>query len=172
MLLIHDLGKTFFCPLKSNRLVDDSGGIRPYNNVSELKWSEHELEHGKLVKVKGFPGSFKLMLFRIMVSTNRTEYIVTNNLTQNSLADAQQASATRWKIEQLHREEKQLTGIEKCQARINRSQRNHICLAMLAWSVHTQAAHAAGKTIYQQKLSPLQRFVVNQWRNPATTFVL
>ena len=94
---------------------------------------------------------------------------MTNDLTQNSLADAQEASATRWKIEQLHREEKQLTGIEKCQARINRSQRNHICLATLAWIVLTQAV---GKTIYQQKLEPLQRFVADQWRNPATTFVL
>jgi len=172
MLMIHDLKKTFFCPLKSNRLVDDSGGNRPYSNVSELQWSEQELTHGKLVKVKGFPGSFKLKLFRVQVSNNRTEYIVTNDLTQNSLADAQQASATRWKIEQLHREEKQLTGIERCQARINRSQRNHICLATLVWIVLTQAAHKAGKTIYQQKLEPLQQFVADQWRNPATTFVL
>ncbi|PIT98203.1 MAG: hypothetical protein COT71_01895 [Candidatus Andersenbacteria bacterium CG10_big_fil_rev_8_21_14_0_10_54_11] len=171
MLMIHDLGKTFFCPLKSNRLVDDSG-TRPYTNVSELQWSDHELTHGKLVKVKGFPDAFTLKLFRVQVSTNRTEYIVTNDLAQDSLADAQQASATRWKIEQLHREEKQLTGCEKCQARINRSQRNHICLATLAWIVLTQAAHKAGKTIYQQKLEPLQQFVADQWRNPATTFAL
>lgn len=172
MLMIHDLKKIFFCPLKSNRLVDDSGDTRPYTNVSELIWSEHELKHGKLIKVKGFPGSFKLKLFRVRISTDRTEYLVTNDLTQNSLADAQQASATRWKIEQLHREEKQLTGIERCQVRINRSQRNHICLATLAWIVLTQTAHSAGKTIYQQKLEPLQEFVANQWRNPATTFVL
>lgn len=65
-----------------------------------------------------------------------------------------------------------VTGIEKCQARINRSQRNHICLVTLAWIVLTQAAQGAGKTIYQQKLEPLQQFVADQWRNPTTTFVL
>ena len=172
MLMIHDLKKTFFCPIKSNRLVDDSGNTKPYTNVSALAWSDRELRQGKLVKVKGFPGSFKLKLFRVQVSTNRTEYIVTNDLTQNSLADAQQASATRWKIEQLHREEKQLTGIEKCQARINRSQRNHICLATLTWIVLKQAAKHTGRTVYQQKLEPLQEFVAHQWRNPATTFSL
>jgi len=28
MLLVEEVGKTFYCPLKSNRQVDDSGGQR------------------------------------------------------------------------------------------------------------------------------------------------
>ena len=37
-------GKTFYCPLKSNRLVDDSGGQQPYQPVGCLGWSAEEVE--------------------------------------------------------------------------------------------------------------------------------
>ncbi len=170
---INDLGKIFYCPLKANRLVDDSGGLAAYRQVKDLAWSADNVVFGKRIKIHKFPKHFKVQLFRVPVNTNRTEYIVTNaEITHNSTDDAQEASRRRWKIEQLHREEKQLTGLEKCQARINRSQRNHICLATLAWIVLKEAAEQTGKTIYQQKLEPLQEFVAHQWRNPATTFVL
>ncbi|GEO04549.1 hypothetical protein AAE02nite_22130 [Adhaeribacter aerolatus] len=33
-------GKTFCCPIKSNRKVDDSSGKEPYKPVDELQWSE------------------------------------------------------------------------------------------------------------------------------------
>ena len=55
MLLIDKMQKTFYCPLKSNRQVDDSGGERPYRRVDTLDWSEQELKRGKLTKIKGFP---------------------------------------------------------------------------------------------------------------------
>jgi hypothetical protein len=55
--------KRYYCPLKSNRQVDDSGGERPYRRVDELDWGEEELERGKLIKVKGFPKDHKVRLF-------------------------------------------------------------------------------------------------------------
>ena len=55
MLLIHQMGKLFYCPIKSNRQVDDSGGEKPYQRVDTLEWSEDEWNHGKLIKIKGFP---------------------------------------------------------------------------------------------------------------------
>lgn len=172
MLRIDSLQKIFYCPLKPNRLVDDTGGAAAYRSVTDLTWSEAELTQGKIIKVKKFPGTFKHRLFRVMVSTDRTDYVVSNDVTHASGEDAQKASVARWKIEQLHREEKQLTGIERCQTRLARSQRNHICLATLAWHVLREAAATAGKTIYQQKQDPLKAFVAAQWRNPATTFRL
>jgi len=39
----------------------------------------------------------------------------------------------RWCIEQLHRELKQLTGIERCQCRKQRAQRNHFAYCYHAW---------------------------------------
>ena len=172
MRQIDELGKLFYCPLKNNRLVDDSGGTVPYQAVSTLTWTDDAQAQGKLVKVKGFPGAFKMKLFRVAVATDRTDYVVTNDLTQASTEDAQDESRRRWKVEQFHREEKQLTGIEQSQTRLDRSQRNHICLAMLAWHVLKAAASAAGKTIYAQKRDPLQAFVATQWSHPTTVFAM
>jgi hypothetical protein len=172
MRRIDALGKIFYCPLKVNRLVNDSGVVGAYHPVSELSWSETDRTHGKLVKVKKFPGNFKLKLFRITVAPNRTDYVVTNDLAQDSADDTRNESAMRWTIEQLHREEKQLTGIESCQARLNRSQRNHICIATLAWLVLKETARRHAVTIYQQKRAPVLELVAELWRHPATAFTL
>ncbi len=129
----HSSNKIFYCPLKSDRLVDDSGGQRPYRHVCDLEWSQAELQAGKLIKIKSFSGAYKVRLFRVVVSSRRTEYVVTNDLAQDSTQGAQQACAVRWKIEEYHREIKQLTGIEQCQCRKARIQRNHIACALLVW---------------------------------------
>ena len=174
MLHIADLGKIYYCPVKNNRLVDDTGnpngGKAAYKPVSSLDWDQTTLEQGKLVKVKGFPGSTKVKLFCVQVSTNRTDYVITNDLTQGSADGVRKACAIRWKIEEFHRELKQTTGIEKCQARKQRSQRNHINLCIQAWMVMKTAARAAGVTIYEQKNQPLRDYVAERWRNPYTVF--
>jgi hypothetical protein len=100
MAQIEQLGKVYYCPLKTNRLVDDSGGDEPYRRIDQLSWSAIEAQQGKLIKVRGFPKDKKVKLFRVIVSTDKTEYIVTNNLTQNLTDDTQKVCAVRWKIEQ------------------------------------------------------------------------
>ena len=174
MVHIADLGKIYYCPVKSNRLVDDTGnpygGKQAYKAVSKLQWDQTTLEQGKLIKIKGFPGSMKVKLFCVPVSTNRTDYVVTNDLTQGSADGVRKASAIRWKIEEFHRELKQTTGIEKCQARKQRSQRNHINLCMQAWMVMKTAARQTGITIYEQKNIPLRDYVATRWRQPYTLF--
>ncbi|MGB3509253.1 MAG: hypothetical protein WBA93_08430 [Microcoleaceae cyanobacterium] len=55
MGLIDNLGEIYYCPLKSNRLVDHSGGVKKYQKLEELTWNELELESGKIIKIKGFP---------------------------------------------------------------------------------------------------------------------
>lgn len=52
--------------------------------IELLEWSPEELECGKIIKIKGFPAQKKVKLFRVTVSTNRTDYIVTNDLSQSS----------------------------------------------------------------------------------------
>ncbi len=167
---IDQSNKTYYCPLKSNRMVDDSGGATPYQRVNGLMWNDQELLSGKIVKVRGFPKDQKHKLFRVVVSTDRTDMVITNDLSQSSTDDVRKVHAIRWRIEEFHRELKGVTGIQNCQARLGRSQRNHICVAFQAWLVLKQAAIAKGVTIYQQKREPLLRFVAEQWRNPATAF--
>jgi len=36
MALIEQLGKIYYCPLKRNRLVDDSGGVEKYKQIEQL----------------------------------------------------------------------------------------------------------------------------------------
>jgi Transposase DDE domain len=172
MLLIEGMGKRYYCPLKSNRSVDDSGGEHPYQRVDALTWSERELERGKIIKVKGFPKKHKVRLFRVVVHSRRTEWIVTNDPTRDSMRDAQQARALRWKIEEFHREAKQLTGIERCQCRGGRIQRNHISCALLVWSRLKHLAYQSGRTIYQIKHGLLHDYLVQQLKNPSVEMVL
>jgi len=89
--------KIFYCPLKKNRLVNDSGGEKPYTAFEQLSWTAEEVRHGKTVKVKKFAAAAHLKMFRVTVSSNRTDYIVTNDLTQLDTEDAQQVSGRRWK---------------------------------------------------------------------------
>lgn len=96
MLLIESLEKVYYCPLKDNRQVDDSGGQQPYQRVDPLDWSQSELEHGKLIKLKGFPKDHKVQCFRVVVSTHRTDFVVTNDLAQHSTQATQQACGFRW----------------------------------------------------------------------------
>nr|MBA3616992.1 transposase [Rubrobacteraceae bacterium] len=167
MLLIDGMKKTFYCPLKSNRQVDDSGAEQPYRRVDALSWSKHELERGKLVKIKGFPKDYKVKLFRVVVSSNRTEWIVTNDLSQDSTRDARKVRGVRWKIEEFHREAKQLTGIEGCQCRAGRIQRNHVACALLVWSRLKHLAYQSGQTIYRIKRGLLHNYLVQQLKNPS-----
>ncbi len=172
MMLHIDKGlrKTFYCPLKSNRLVHEGMERSVAKPVCELTWTDVDLKQGKNIHAKGFPVDYRLKLFRITISADRTELIVTNDLTRYSSDDARKESAIRWKIEEFHRELKQLTGIEKCQTRLERSQRNHICLSILAWICLKEAAIRRGVTMYMQKREPLLTFMAEQWRHPATVF--
>jgi hypothetical protein len=176
MLLIDRMDeerrKKFYCPLKSNRQVDDSGGEKPYRRVDELDWSEKELQKGKLVKIKGFPKNYKVKLFRVAVSSNRTEWIVTNDLSQDSTHEAREVRGVRWKIEEFHREAKQLTGIEGCQCRSGRIQRNHIACALLVWSRLKDLAYQSGQTIYRIKHGLLQDYLIQQLKSPTVQMVL
>lgn len=171
MMVIDEIyHKIYYCPIKTNRQVDDTGGKEKYKSAAELSWSQEELEKGKLIKIKKFPGNYKHKLFRVVISTDKTELVVTNDLTQNSTDAVQKESAVRWKIEQLHREVKGTTGIEKCQCRKNRSQRNHICCCLLVWHCLTKKARELETTIYQVKQRMLGNYMIEQMKNPSVVF--
>ena len=170
MTRLDKADKLFYCPLKKNRLVDETRGQEPYVAVESLPWTTVEEHQGKTVKVKGFAQDTYLKLFRVQVSTDRTDYIVTNDVTQSDTDDAQKESGHRWKIEQFHREEKQLTGIERCQCRLNRSQRNHLCASMLVWLCFKELAYKTEQTVYQLKHNLMSDYLKQQLRNPTIAF--
>lgn len=173
---LMDWGKLFVCAVKSNRLFSpdqvDERGKHVQRAVKDLDWEGIAATVGYHGRLKGLPAKRLLKLFRIVVSSDQTEYIVTNDVAIVTTDDARKESAIRWKIEEFHRELKQLTGIEKCQARKNRCQRNHIAMFMLAWLQLKTQAWITDRTIYEVKQDPLKAFVAEQWRNPSTVFSL
>lgn len=170
LLVAKDLGKTFYCPLRKNRLVNDSDGLEKNQPVSTLRWSADELAHGKRIKVKGFPVDCIWQLFRIVVSPDRTDHVVTNDKACQSTVEARETCASRWKIEQLHREIKQLCGIEQCQCRRRRIQRNHIACAFLVWARLKQIAYKTARTVYQIKQNLLRHYLTQELKNPSVMF--
>jgi hypothetical protein len=166
MKVIEQAGKIYYGVLKANRQVSESP-TESYQRVDSLTWTEVERPGGKVVHLKKFPQGHQVKLFRLVLSTQRTEYVVTNDLSQDSTDAARQESAIRWKIEQFHREAKQATGLESCQCRSQRAQRNHIACAMLVWVRFNQLAQAAETTIYQLKQGLLDEYMRQQLRNPS-----
>ena len=168
MLHIERTGKIYYCPLQDNRQVDEGDGtVVNYQRVDALEWSQKEKMHGKNIHVKDFPRGHRLELFRLVVSKDRTDYVVTNDTTQHSTDDTREVCAMRWKIEQLHREVKQVTGLEDCQCRVGRIQRNHIACALLVWCRFKELAYETGRTVYQIKFGQLSDYLIEQLKSPS-----
>ncbi|MCX6049138.1 MAG: transposase [Chloroflexi bacterium] len=172
MLYIEQLQKVYYCPLKDNRHVDDSDGVQSYQRVDTLTWSEAEQTHGKLVKIKDFPKGHRVKLFRLVLSTQRTDFVATNDLTQNDTQATHLIGGLRWKIEQFHRETKQLTGLEGCQCRLARIVRNHIACAILVWVRLKHLAALSTQTVYQLKQGLLSDYLRHQLKNPSIHMTL
>ncbi len=172
LLFIEDLGKVYYCPVRENRLVSLSREDKRYHRVDSLIWSQAELRSGRLVHLRDFPAGHQVKLFRLTLSTGRTDYLVTNELTQDWTPAAQEVWSWRPKIEEFHREDKQLTGVEGCQCRRARISRNHIACAMVVWVRLKQVAYETGQTIYQVKHGLLSDYLRQQLRSPAVQMVL
>lgn len=66
------------------------------------------LEHGVEVKLRELP--FKLRLFKLVAKNGDIDWIVTNDPASNlTVSVVQTKNAVRWRVEQLHRELKQLS---------------------------------------------------------------
>ena len=166
LLYIENLDKTYYVPLKSNRLVDDSDAKQPYQRIDTLQWTDAEEKSGKRVKLHKFPRDHKVKVFRV-ASSQRTDYVATNDLSQSDVSVVRRVCDVRWKVEQLHREAKQLTGLENCQCRLARIVRNHIASAFLVWVHLMRKAYETGKTLYQVKHGLLSQYLRQQLKSPA-----
>lgn len=167
MLLIERLAKIYYCPLKSNRNVDDTDGQAKHQRVDKLDWDSQEEKQGKLIHVKDFPKGHRVKLFRLVLSTKRTDYVITNDLSQDDTSATRDECGIRWQIEQFHRETKQVTGLEHCQCRKQRAQRNHIACAILVWVQLNRLAHQLSQNVYQLKQGLLSDYLRQELRNPS-----
>jgi putative transposase len=152
---IRGYGWHWLTRLKSNRLVDPDGtGNHP---VRELAISQH----GTQVHLKGYG---LIQVFRIDLPDEDTEYWATNDLDLTADGRALRARQS-WAIETYHRGLKQFCGVERCQARAARAQRNHIGWAIRAFLRLEHRRIATGQSWFETKLAiirpALQHFLTD-----------
>jgi len=170
MLHIESLNKIYYAPLKANRNVSKADSGEKYSNICRLDIDDSEKKNGVLIHIKGFPKHMDVTLFQFPISTSRVDYIVTNDKSLKDSQTAQNEYSVRWVIESVHREIKQLTGIEKCQCRKQRIQRNHIACSFLVWAFLKRTARKNKETVYKVKNSLLDNYMKAQLRSPALVF--
>ena len=121
--LVRELEWDWLTRLKSNRQVSLQAGA--LQAVSDLDIPNS----GVVAHLRGY-GLVKL--FRTVDPHGNAEHWATNRL---SMTEAQREvlSSRAWLIETYHRALKQFTGVERGQFRLERSQRNHIALALRAY---------------------------------------
>jgi hypothetical protein len=162
--------KIFYGVMPKSRKVSylDQDGLVTTKHVGDFNWanSEQLKTYGVTVCLEDLPKDKPLRLFQI-TAKHRVEYIVTNDVSVETTKAAKQVGGFRWKIEQFHREAKQLTGVSKCQARKGRKQRNHICIAFIVWHQLNELSKQMKTSLYEVKHIPLREYQKQLWRNPA-----
>ena len=102
-----------------------------------------------------------------MITKNRTEWNVTNDIDQASADDTRDICGIRWRIEQSHREVKQTLGLEKFQCRSAAAQRNHIGCVILAWNCMTAIARELKTNIHSVKKWMLSTYMRQELMKPS-----
>jgi hypothetical protein len=120
---IRTYGWRWLTRLKGNRQVDpDDTGNRALQETDIAA-------DGTVVHLKGYG---LIRVFRIVTPDGDTEYWATNDLTMPPF-ERERWAKQAWTIEAYHRGLKQFCGVERCQARSARAQRNHIGWAIRAF---------------------------------------
>lgn len=167
---IHQQQRIFYTTLKENRLVSPSKEAG-YVHLDTLTWSAEQLEYGIRVKLKELP--FYVTLFKRVAKNGDIEWLITNDPEHLLMATvACQRSDVRWDVEQFHRELKQLTGIERCQARSAWAQRNHIACCYHAWVAIKVYAQRCLKTLYRAKYDLISDYLRAELVNPRICAVI
>ncbi|MEA9444184.1 transposase (plasmid) [Candidatus Fukatsuia symbiotica] len=102
-------------------------------------------------------------VFKFVTKHGRIDYVATNK--ENPTREQMKAvTEARWSVEVYHREIKQTCGIERCQARTGRAQRNHIFLAMAAWFEQHKRRLSEKITLYQQNWAVIKNAITTHIR--------
>ncbi|MFN8509231.1 MAG: hypothetical protein U0Z75_01480 [Deinococcaceae bacterium] len=126
MTAIDRSGKYFCCPIKSNRNIQDAREDDlewtphwcSYQRADGVSWSKDQEEHGRVVHLKKCPKAFRVKMFRIAFSTERTELIVTNDPTLLTTDDVRSTCAMLIWLRMKHLAEKAGTTIYQLKERL------------------------------------------------------
>lgn len=157
--LLRSFGWRWLTRLKANRKVNpDRTGLRPIKEVVIPA-------SGAVVHLEGY-GLIKV--FRIVAKDGDTEYWATSDLQMDELQRLALADHS-WRIEEFHRGLKQVTNIERCQARAALAQRNHVGLALRAFLRIESWSYRTGICWLQAKWAVAREAVRAYLANPRYT---
>lgn len=146
--------------LECNRSVNpDDTDNRPLNQVDLA-------ETGTIVHLKGY-GFIKV--FKIARTDTDIEYWATDDQQMTDLKRLKYAEIA-WMIETYHRGIKQFCGIERCQARSETAQRNHIELALRAFLRLEYHCFVKGISWFEAKTDIIRDAVRAYIANPIYSF--
>jgi len=161
---IHQYKRMFITPLKVNRLVSLSPETG-YVHLDTIDWTPERLRRGVRIKLKEVP--FYVQLFKVVATNGDIDWMITNELTDTLTLDVIRGqNDVRWDIECFHRELKQLTGIEKCQAQRAWSQRNHIACCYHAWIALKVHAAQLKQSLYRVHTELLSSYLTAELKHP------
>ena len=156
---IRKYGWEWLTRFKSNRLVNP-------DNLGNLPISAVEIgPQGQVVHLKGY-GFIKV--FRTVSTNGDVEHWATSHVKMWELERLGVAEKT-WVIEHYHRGIKQFCGIERCQARSGRVQRNHIALAIRAFLRLEHYSYTTGHSWFEAKMRIIREAVRAYLENPKYT---
>ena len=145
---IRDLGWSWVMGLRKNRSVNRKQKLEDLTIPDD----------GLTVHLKGYGW---ITVFRFVSSNRRTDYIGTN-IQDPTRQQIKSLVRKRWEIEVFHRELKQTCGLEHCQSRNGRAQRNHIVLSVLSWIKTADVRRNNNFTFYQQQWDTIKRAIAQQ----------
>jgi len=145
---IDNLGWSWVGGLKSNRRVNRK------QKLEELTIPDEGLK--VWLKDYGF-----ITVYRFADKHGHTDYFGTN-LENPTREQVETFVKRRWDVEVYHRELKQECGLESCQSRDGRAQRNHICLSILTWIKLASKRSLDHITIYQRKWDVIKPAIKQQ----------
>lgn len=153
MYIVHEIGKHFVMPAKSNRRValsveDKKNG--KYIKCSALEWQENQTREVWLEGVD-FPMLLVRQVFTNADNSTGILYLLTSDTTLDYAAITT-IYKKRWKVERYHQSLKSNLGLEKSPTQTPITQNNHIVLCLCAFvkleklRVITNLNHFALKT--------------------------
>lgn len=134
--LIRDLGWTWIMGLRKNRIVNRGVSLENLTIPKE----------GLKVHLRGYGW---IIVYRFVAKNGRTDFIGTN-MEDSSREKVETLVKRRWNIEVFHRELKQTCGLQNCQSRTGRAQRNHIGFSILTWIRRAKIRSVNNFSFYQQ----------------------
>lgn len=144
---IRDHGWIWVTALRKNRKVNRDVSLETLDIPDE----------GLSVYLRGYGW---VTVFKFVAKNGRIDYVSTN-MENPTREGVQKIIEARWSIEVYHRELKQTCGIERCQARTGRAQRNHICLSILAWLDKYRRRISENLSFYQQDWDVIKYAISN-----------